>query len=189
MTEPQPTGPPEPQPDPTPPQPQPRPPVDDPLDRPQGDPEPKPSGGDPDDDDDPQTLKALLNTERRASRKLQQQLNTLQRAQLSDNERAISEAREAGRLDALKESATKVAAATLKATAAGKLPTEVVAEISPERFVTDEGDVDEDAIKALVDKLHKAVPAVPNGKVPAGPRSTEPETSDWLRQAMTTRRG
>jgi type IV secretory pathway VirB10-like protein len=96
-------------------------------------------------------------------------------AAMSDAEKAVAAAKAEGRTEALKESGAKLARAEFKAAvaAAGVDLGEALDLIDTSVFVTDKGDVDEDAIKKAVAKFAKLAPKPGAGRsggdLPGGP--------------------
>jgi hypothetical protein len=106
---------------------------------------------------------------------------------MSDQEKALAEARAEGRTEAVKTAGIKLAAAEFRAAAAGKLadPAAALEVLDLTKFVGEDGDVNRRGLTALVDKLAAALPApaVPPGHVPAGPHGAPP-SDDFLRSAL-----
>lgn len=114
----------------------------------------------------------------------QTELEKLKTSQLSDTEKAVQEAEDRGRLAATSDFGTRIAVAELKAALTGIVPSpaEIVADLNIARYVTDTGDVDEQAVTALRERYAALIPtkpAVPDlkqgrvGEIPKGqlPRS------------------
>ena len=146
-------------------------------------------------------LKAL-DAERKARRdaealakRQEAELDKLRTAQLDDNERALKEARDAGRAEALSSVNRKLVEAEARAAAAGKLANPALAArlLDLDRFVPSDGsDIDGDAIVAAIDELVAAEPylgvqattppaageppAAPKGTVTPGAQSGTPAT-------------
>lgn len=101
----------------------------------------------------------------KANAEAQRKLEELQRTQMSDQERAVSEAEERGRKSATSEVGQKIAAAELKAALTGIVqnPAAFVDDLNLSRYVTDTGDVDDEAIKALAEKYREAFAATGKG--------------------------
>jgi hypothetical protein len=109
---------------------------------------------------------------------------------MTDNERAIAEAKQAGKAEAVREAGLRVAEAEFRALAAGKLadPMAALELLDLSKFVSDEGEVDKAALTGMVDRLVKQVVASA-AKIPAGPQGDEPDGGDFLRQALKRTRG
>jgi len=109
-----------------------------------------------------------LESERKARRdaealakRQEAELEKLRTAQLDDNERALKEARDAGRTEALTSVNRKLVEAEARAAAAGKLANPALAArlLDLDRFVPSDGsDIDGDAIVAAIDELVAAEP-------------------------------
>lgn len=188
MTEPQPSR--QPDPAPGPPQP-PEPPQDPPAGPPDpGKPEPdaKPAGPE---------LEAALREERRARADLQKQLDELRQAQMSEQERAVAQARAEGKAEAASEAARKLAAAEFRHSATGRIADPAAAlELLDVGKLLKNGEPDSELIAAVIDRLAPPEPDpgangngyhAPPARVPAGPRQPAPD-GDFLRQAMRGRR-
>ncbi|WP_431784335.1 hypothetical protein [Streptomyces chumphonensis] len=142
---------------------------DDPDDDPDedDDPEDDPDGIDPkkgkaDDEVDhkaeAEKYKALMRKhEQRAKANAQaaKELAQLKREGMSDLDKKVDEAVAAARAEERVKSGVRVARSAFLAAAKGRMadPKEVVEDINLKRYVDDEGEVDDEAIAALVDKL------------------------------------
>lgn len=71
-------------------------------------------------------------------------------AALPDQERAVAEAKAAGRAEALKEAGANLARAEFKAAAAGRLSPALIAALDTSPYINDDGTVDTDAIARFV---------------------------------------
>lgn len=124
---------------------------------------------------------------------LESQLQELQRSQMSDQERAIDEAKAATRAEVLGQVGTKVAAAEFKAAAAGRLDDDqlstLLAGLDLKAFLSDDGDVDAGKIGTFLDGL---APAASEGR-PAdfgqGARSTMALNGDPLERDLKAKLG
>lgn len=101
----------------------------------------------------------------KANAEAQKKLEELQKTQMSDQERAVAEAEQRGRQAATSEVGKKIAAAELKAALTGIVqnPAAFVDDLDLSRYVTDTGDVDDDAIKSLAEKYREAFAATGQG--------------------------
>lgn len=106
--------------------------------------------------------KSLARKHESERRKLAKQIEELQAAQMSDQDKAIAEAKATARAEALKETGEKLAAAELRA--AG-VPAEVIEDLNLARFVDDDGEVIVDQVAATAAKFagRKTAPQVPTG--------------------------
>jgi hypothetical protein len=133
-------------------------------------------------------LRAALAAARRDREAVQKELDKLRAQGMTDQERAVADAKESGRKEASVAAGIRVAAAEFRALAAGKLadPGKMLedGDLNLARFVTDDGEVDKRGLARLVDRLAAAAAPAPNpGTVPAGPRGAPPE-QDFLRAAL-----
>jgi len=179
-------------PDPQPPQPPGGPSPPDPGPGPETPPEPQqPDTGPPEggqgQPDDIARLRAALDHERREHKTTKGRLDRAQQAAMTDQEKAVAAAREEGRAEAAKAAGAKIAQARFLAAAAGKLadPAALADVIDLTRFVGDDGEVDQEALAAMVDRLASAspAPAANGGRVPAGPRQPVAD-GDFLGQQL-----
>lgn len=121
------------------------------------------------------------------------QLQELQRAQMSEQERAIDEAKAATRAEVLGQVGMKIAAAEFKAAATNRLDDEQLSalldELDLNRFLTADGDVDPDKIGSFIDRI---APAAQEGR-PAdfgqGARSTMALNGDPLERDLKNKLG
>jgi flagellar biosynthesis/type III secretory pathway protein FliH len=133
---------------------------------------------------------AALDQERAQHRTAQQELARLRREGMTDQERLVAEARQAGKAEALQAAGLQVAAAEFRALAAGKLadPAAALEDLNLARFVGEDGTVNKRSLAAMVDRLAAAAaPLAPKpGSIPGGPHGATGET-DFIRQAMGQR--
>lgn len=89
--------------------------------------------------------------------KASEDLDKLRKKSMTEQEKAVAEAKAAGLAEAAKTYGSRLAAAELRAAAAAKGVdlSDLGSLLNTAQFVTDEGDVDSKAIKAAVDKLAK----------------------------------
>lgn len=85
------------------------------------------------------------------------ELEKLRKAGMPDTERQLEEAREAGKAEARSENAQRLAGAEIKAALTGvvKEPSAVVEDLNLAKFVTDDGEVDSEAVTALKTKYQQ----------------------------------
>lgn len=102
----------------------------------------------------------------------QEQLEALKKSQMSDTEKAIEEAKAAGRAEAHGEVGQRLAAAEIKAALAGVVedPASIVEDLNLAKYVTDKGDVDTEAVKALAEKFQKLSPGKGSADLKQGTR-------------------
>ena len=93
----------------------------------------------------------------KANAKAAKELEEFRKQSMTETEKAIEEARTEGRRQALTEAGTKVAAAELRAAAAGRMTAEqldtLLDGINLARFIDDDGEVDRDALAGFVDGI------------------------------------
>lgn len=116
--------------------------------------------------------KALSRENERRFKAAMKDLDELKRQSMGEQERAVIEAREAGRNEALAAVAGKLVAAEIRAQAAGRLTDAqlgvLLDDLRLDAYVDADGDVDRKRIGKLVDSL--APPAAPtNSSTPAAP--------------------
>lgn len=116
--------------------------------------------------------KALSRKHERQSKANAAELDKLRKAGLSDQDKAIEEAREAGRAEAAKASATKLAAAELKAVG---VPKDLVEDLDLTKFLDDSGEVDADKVEAHA-KRYSAITKQGSGSADGGPRGGDKPT-------------
>jgi len=120
------------------------------------------------------------------SKKNHEELETLRKQGMSDQERAVEEAREAGRNEANAAATVRVVAAELKA--AG-VPADDIADLDLSKFLTSEGEVDADKVSATGARFSQRA-RIPSGSIDAGPQGdTPPEPSLDQQIAAATQRG
>jgi hypothetical protein len=110
---------------------------------------------------------------------------------LTDAEKVAAEAEERGRKAALAEHGQKLAGAEIKAALAGVVPDPkaIVEDLNLAKYVTDDGEVDEDAVKALREKyLALAKPGKPSGSADGGSRGDDKsKRAGSIQEAVTKR--
>lgn len=96
--------------------------------------------------------------------KAQKELDELRKQSMSDQEKAVEEARDAGRQEATASLAQKLAAAELRAALTGLVenPSEIVEDLNLAKFVGDDGEVDTDKVNALKEKYADLKPDTGN---------------------------
>lgn len=122
--------------------------------------------------------KALSRKHEDANTKLLKQNDELKSAAMSDAEKAIADAVERGRTEAMSSMRTELAEARLRAAAAGKVADvdALMDFVDLGKFVTENG-VDDAAITAAVDRFAKVAPAPTPpkfGSVDLGPQGDRP---------------
>lgn len=114
-------------------------------------------------------MKSERNDARKEAKALQAKLEEIQRSSMTDQEKAIDEAKATARADALAEVGSKIAAAEFKAAAAGRLDdaqmTTLLSGLDLKAFLDDSGDVDPAKVKTFVDTV---APAVEETEPPPG---------------------
>lgn len=118
-----------------------------------------------------------------------EELDKLRKASQSEQEKAIEAAKDEGRKSATAEVGQKLAAAEIKAALTGvvKNPAGIVEDLNLTKYVTADGDVDEDAVKALKAKYEAELkPGKPGGSADGGGRGDDkPTKSASLEDAIT----
>lgn len=101
--------------------------------------------------------KRALAEERKARRLAEKQLEALRKSTMTDQEKAVAEAKAAGLAEAKKAAAPRLVRAEFKAAAAGLVDKETLdaylEDVDLSRFVDDDGEPDEKAISARVKRL------------------------------------
>ena len=109
------------------------------------------------------TNEKAAKAERDRADKLQKELDEAKRSQMSDQEKAVEEAKAAGRAEALTEAGEKVARAEFKAAAAGRLKPEaldtLLDNVNLSSFLDANGEVDTTRVASFIDSV--AAPAAP----------------------------
>ena len=132
--------------------------------------------------------KKALEAERKAraaaekqAKTLEKQIEELRAAQMSDAEKAIeaarTEAAQEARTTLTREFGHRIAGAEIKAVLTGLVPDPeaIVEDLNLDRYVTDEGQVDTEAVARLREKYAAlSVPGRPRGQVDQGPRGQVP---------------
>lgn len=151
-------------------------------------PEPPPTPGEP--EDAAQELRTALAEERRRHRETMQALSALQQSSMTDQEKAIAEAKSAGRSEAIREAGKRVAAAEFRALAAGRLadPDAYLELLDLSPFIGEDGEIDKKALAKMVERLIAQI--TPSGaRIPAGPMGNgDGGESDFLRAALSKKR-
>jgi hypothetical protein len=131
--------------------------------------------------------KQALDTERAARKEaektakaLQRELEQVRLSSLSEAEKAVELARAETRTETLRAVGGRLVDAEVRATAAGRLPSEQVDALleglDRSRFITDDGDVDRDALTKWVERIAPSTPPAPSrfGDADQGVRKTTP---------------
>lgn len=130
-----------------------------PTPEPPKEPEPpaEPAKGDPDKGTDWEAEAKKWEKRAKENKNATEKLAKLEAAAMSEQEKAVAEAKAAGLAEAASTYGSKLAAAELKAAAANKGVdlSSIDDLIDSSRFVREDGEVDSDAIKKAVDKLAK----------------------------------
>lgn len=133
-------------------------------------------------DEDAEKWKAMARKHEKAAKAAQAELDKIRKANLSDTEKAIEEARDAGKAEALAQAAAQIAAAKLEA--AG-VPSEDVAFIDLGKFIGDDGQIDSDAIAAAGKRFasrHAGPGSADSG--PQGPAAVEKPLDELIAEAQ-----
>lgn len=137
-------------------------------------------------------------TAEKAAKAAQAELDKLREASMSEQEKAVAQARAEGRAEAFTQANERLLRAEVRAQAAGKLadPADAVHLLDVMSFMDDKGEIDSKAIGSAIDALVKTKPylsAKPgNGSGEGGPRGGTPpkqfDGNDWLRGMVKARR-
>jgi len=137
-------------------------------------------------------MKAERNRAQSELKAMQREIEKLRQAQMTEQERAVAEAEKRGRQSALGEVGTRLARVRFDALAARRNPdydTSGLDFIDLKRFVADDGELDEKALAAAVERL---VPAAQTGppSFDGGARKTASPTAsmDALIRRQAARR-
>lgn len=113
------------------------------------------------------------------------ELAALKAANQSDTEKAVTEAEQRGRSAATSELAQRIAAAEVRAALTGVVadPASIVEDLNLAKYVTDTGDVDQEAVTALRKKYESIAPKVPSpdlkqGKQGSGAKDIDQQIAD-----------
>jgi hypothetical protein len=100
-------------------------------------------------------------------KRFSKELDQTRQASMSEQERAVAEARAEGRAEAAKDAASKVAAAEIRAAGSGRLSdsqlTSLLEGVNLAAFVDDDGNVDTDKVAGFVDGIAPAKTADDHG--------------------------
>ena len=116
---------------------------------------------DPPDRGESEKWKSLARQHETERKKLEKELEKVRRSQMSEHEKAVAEAEERGRQAATADFATERAAARIEVALTGVVPdpASIVEDLNLARYVTNDGQVDAKAVKALVDKFAALSPS------------------------------
>jgi hypothetical protein len=138
----------------------------------------------------------------KASKEAKAELEKLRKESMTDQEKAIAEARAEARKEALGTANERLMRAEIKAAAGNKLadPGDAVAHLRDagdlDRFLSDDGEIDTKAVTSAIDELLKTKPylaaTAKTGALPGGgakPSSNGFSMDDWLRDQAHAKRG
>lgn len=120
----------------------------------------------------------------KANAEAAKELAALKAANQSDTEKAVSEAEQRGRSAATTELAQKLAAAEVRAALTGVVPdpAAIVEDLNLAKYVTDTGDVDQEAVTALRKKYEsfapKPSPDLKQGKQGSGAKDIDQQIAE-----------
>lgn len=102
------------------------------------------------------------------TQKLKAEIAELKQAQMTDTEKAITEAEARGRAEATMTYSQQIAAAELKAALTGVVadPNALIEDVNLAKYVTDKGDVNTEAIAAARDKFAALFASPPQPQAP-----------------------
>lgn len=120
--------------------------------------------------------------------KAAKELERLKADQMSETEKAVAEAEQRGRQSALTEAGERLAAAEIKAALATIVedPARIVEDLNLRKYLTDEGEVDAEAVATLRKKYEDiAKPGRPSGSADGGSRGGDkPQRASSLEEAV-----
>jgi hypothetical protein len=134
----------------------------------------------------------------KANQKAVSELETLRQSQMSDQEKALEQAKAAVRTETLREVGTHLVVAEFRAQAAGRLTAEQVGELVEDldmsKYLTDTGQVDAERVAKKVDALapkptENAAPTWPDLGQGARDTQTPALNSDGLTRALMAKVG
>lgn len=144
-------------------------------------------------------LEGAVANERKRWEKAERELSELRKSQMSEQERAVAEAKAVGRSEALNEVAAELLKAEVRAQAAAKLadPADAVRLLDLDGMLSEDGRFDPKAVGDALDDLVKAKPylvkanGAPAPKAPQGARdgAKPAEGDDFIRTLAKNIRG
>lgn len=158
---------------------------------------------DDDDDEDvdeevPAKVREVLAKERKARREAEKRERAAARRiaefedrDKSETDRAVDAARDEGRKAALAETGQRLAAAEIRAALKGVVPDPraIVEDLNLSKYVTDDGDVDEKAVKALAEKYATFGGSTRQPSFDGGAKDKDaPSGGSFLAQAIRNKR-
>jgi hypothetical protein len=139
------------------------------------------------------TLRAEKKAAEKEAKEAKAALDDLKRAQMSDQERAIDEAKAATRAEVLGQVGSKIAAAEFKAAAAGRLGDDqlqtLLAGLDLQAFLTPDGDVDVDKVGSFIDGIAPPAQEGRTADLGQGARSTMALNGDPLERTLKDKLG
>jgi hypothetical protein len=131
-------------------------------------------------------LEASRKWEQRA-KKADEDAEAARQAAMSDQERAVEDAKKAGKAEAVSELGQRIAAAELRAALTGLVPDpgSIVEDVNLAKFVTDDGEVDTEAVAAFRAKYEAQKPSF-QGSADGGPQgdsTKEPSLDEQITAA------
>lgn len=135
--------------------------------------------------------KAMARKHEREAKKAAAELDRVRKANQSEQEKAIDAARDEGRKEASVAAGERLAAAEIRAALKGLVPDPkaIVEDLNLNRYVGDDGEVDEKAVKALAEKYaalggNRKTPSFDGG----AKDGDAPKGGSFLAQALRERR-
>lgn len=115
-------------------------------------------------------------------KKFSKELDDARQAQMSETEKAVADAEARGRASAVKDVGQRLAAAEIKAALTGVVsdPSTLIEDLNLARYVTDDGEVDAEAVAALKAKIQGLNPQAK----PAGEGQQKPDPGQRPRESM-----
>lgn len=154
------------------------------------DPNPDPDPDNKPDDDETIDWKAMARKHEREAKKTAAELERVRKANQSEHEKALDEAKNEGRRSALTEAGQRLAAAEIRAALTGVVPDPkaIVEDLNLLKYVTEDGEVDEDAVKVLREKFASLGGKKKTSSFDGGAKDGDtPKGGSFLAQALANR--
>lgn len=125
-------------------------------------------------------LRSEANALRRRTKEAEAELEKLRTASMDEHQREIEKAKAEARAEALREARVEVVQSKIEAAAAGRFrdPAELIAYLDLSKFLTEDGDIDQEAINQAVDRLAEGVSGRTVGTPDGGIRPSPPAKVD-----------
>lgn len=149
-------------------------------------------GGDTDDPPDDIDWKAMSRKHEREAKKAHAELEKVRKANQTEQEKAIDAAKDEGRRAALVEAGERLAAAEIRAALSTVVddPKSIIEDLNLAKYVTEDGDVDEDAVAALRQKFAAIGGKKRSPSFDGGAKDKDaPGSGSFLSEALRNKRG